>query len=229
MPPHRIFDQLQPGDRHRDVKLLGDAFRGREAPQTFKQLPLCRFTPVTGEVDDREADVIGVRERRQRGRLEACNQLVVCEHSYRYCSFSAAAMTSASSRLTRSCMRSSFHCRTAFSIWSATERRLMPQHFARHSADCLCKGFNSNSLRSWSTTDSPKTRASTETLKVVTGVGILASNLRLCEGVLLRAAFTCSTASGGAAASCGAAPAETGQSAAANERVITVFRSKSVT
>src|SRR6478609_5009727 len=112
---------------------------------------------------------------------------------------------------------------------SAKARRLTPQHFDRHSADCRCKGVSSKSLRSWSTMESPKTLASTDTLKVATGVGILASNLRLRGGVRLSAALTWLTESGGPAGSCGAAPAETGQRSAASDRMSVVFRNKAVT
>src|SRR5262245_36556922 len=126
-------------------------------------------------------------------------------------------------------MRCSFHCRAAFSMPSATLRRLIPQHLALHSADCLCKGVNSNSLRSWSTIGSPNTRSFTVTLNVATGLGILASNLRLCEGVRSRTALRWSIDSGAALDSCGEACAGTGHSIAATDRPRVICRSTVVT
>src|SRR6185369_15159746 len=116
----------------------------------------------------------------------------------------AAATTSASSRATRSCTRRSSHRRNARSRLSVNMARLSPQHFDDQSADCLCKGVSSNSLRSESMMGTTKGRPVTVTLKVAAGTGMFESNLRLLEGVLLSPSLTRSSeAGGGLPGSCG--------------------------
>ncbi len=78
----RIVDQVEPGDRHRDVKLLRHAFRGRESTKSFEQPALGFLSAMAREIDDRQTDMICMRERLKRRRLEPLNQLVISAHLY---------------------------------------------------------------------------------------------------------------------------------------------------
>ena len=82
VPPSRILDEVEPGDRHRDVKLLRHAFRGRESTEPFEQPALGFFAPVPREIENRQPDVIRMRERWKRCCFETLNQLVVRDHLY---------------------------------------------------------------------------------------------------------------------------------------------------
>src|SRR4051794_35626864 len=80
MPSSRAVDEVKPRDGHGDMKFLRHTFRRRKTLQPLEQFALGLRTSMTREIQDRETDVIGVRERRQRSCLEAVNQLVIGEH-----------------------------------------------------------------------------------------------------------------------------------------------------
>src|SRR6185436_16248741 len=75
-----ILDEVQPPDRHRDVKLLRNTFRSGETPESLEKLAFGLLAPVARKIKDRQAHMIRMRECRQRCSLKALNELVVSHH-----------------------------------------------------------------------------------------------------------------------------------------------------
>ncbi len=63
MPSPRVLNELDPRARHCDVKLLRNALSGRKATKSLEQPAHGFLSPVARQIDNRQADMFGVRER----------------------------------------------------------------------------------------------------------------------------------------------------------------------